>query len=174
MGFWENFSSQCAKIGKSPTAVVNELGMSASTITGWKNGSQPRKAKLYAVADYFGIQAEELTGEEDPATPFLKNFCSLCRNRGMTPNAVITELGIANSAMHYWSKGSIPHETTLNRIAAYFGVDVSELLEENTKKEVAPKDDLAFPMDVYRSLTPENKKIIEQMIVALANGKSQE
>ena len=66
--FWNNFLAQCAKKGKSPAVVAEELGFSNSATTCWKNGSLPRMSSRKKLADYFGITVEELMGtKKEPA-----------------------------------------------------------------------------------------------------------
>lgn len=66
--FWNNFVSQCEKIEKSPTAVVEELGFKRPAVTSWKNGALPQVKNRKRIADYFGIPVEELMGEKkEPA-----------------------------------------------------------------------------------------------------------
>lgn len=66
---------------------------------------------------------------------FWKNFLSLCVNNNVSPNAVAKELGIASGSVTKWKNGSVPHNTTLLKIAEYFGVTVEYLLGETDKKE---------------------------------------
>lgn len=66
--FWENFVSQCEKLEKSPTVVVEELGFKRSAVTSWKNGTLPQVKNRKRIADYFGITVEELMGtKKEPA-----------------------------------------------------------------------------------------------------------
>lgn len=66
--FWENFVSQCEKLEKSPTNVVEELGFKRSAVTSWKNGSLPQVKNRKKIADYFGITVEELMGTKKEPT----------------------------------------------------------------------------------------------------------
>lgn len=51
MSFWENFERICKERGTTPTAVVkNGLGLSASKVTMWKNGSLPKEDVLKELA----------------------------------------------------------------------------------------------------------------------------
>jgi len=52
---------------------IPELSINKASITGWKNGSKPRPAKIKMIADYFGVTTDYLTNEEErPASkPFL-------------------------------------------------------------------------------------------------------
>ena len=66
--FWNNFLAECAKKGKSPAVVAEELGFSNSATTCWKNGSLPGMSSRKKLADYFGITVEELMGaKKEPA-----------------------------------------------------------------------------------------------------------
>lgn len=66
--FWDNFLAECAKKGKSPAVVAEELGFSNSATTCWKNGSLPRMSSRKKLADYFNITVEELMGtKKEPA-----------------------------------------------------------------------------------------------------------
>nr|DAH17861.1 MAG TPA: regulatory protein/DNA complex-sensing repressor [Caudoviricetes sp.] len=66
--FWENFVTQCEKLEKSPTTVVEELGFKRPAVTSWKNGALPQVKNRKKIADYFGITVEELMGtKKEPA-----------------------------------------------------------------------------------------------------------
>lgn len=66
--FWNNFLAQCAKNGKSPAVVAEELGFSNSATTCWKNGSLPRMSSRKKIAEYFGITVDELMDtKKEPA-----------------------------------------------------------------------------------------------------------
>lgn len=45
----------CNKIGKSPSGVARELGLSKATASGWKAGKKPNDSTIKKVADYFGV-----------------------------------------------------------------------------------------------------------------------
>lgn len=66
--FWKNFVTQCEKLEKSPTTVVEELGFKRPAVTSWKNGALPQVKNRKKIADYFGITVEELMGtKKEPA-----------------------------------------------------------------------------------------------------------
>ena len=58
---------------------------------------------------------------------FWKNFSNLCVKIGKSPNAVAKELALSSGSITSWKNGAIPRDTTLIKIADYFGVDVSYL-----------------------------------------------
>lgn len=66
--FYENFKQQCAKIGKNPSIVAEELGFNKSMASKWKTGALPQVKNRQKMADYFGITVEELMGtKKEPA-----------------------------------------------------------------------------------------------------------
>ena len=55
MTFYETFVSMCNRKGVKPTRVMEELGMSRSTLSYWRTrNSVPSDAVLLRLADYFG------------------------------------------------------------------------------------------------------------------------
>lgn len=63
--FYLNFVRLCNRIGKSPSAVAEEMGFQRSVVTRWSNGSVPRKATIEKIATFFNVPSEELTGETE-------------------------------------------------------------------------------------------------------------
>lgn len=63
--FYLNFVRLCNRIGKSPSAVAEEMGFQRSVVTRWSNGSVPRKATIEKIATFFNVPSEELTGESE-------------------------------------------------------------------------------------------------------------
>lgn len=64
--FYENYVKYCNKVGKSPSGVALEIGISKSVVSSWKQGrSNPTDATAQKVADYFGVTVAELLGENE-------------------------------------------------------------------------------------------------------------
>lgn len=61
---------------------------------------------------------------------FWDNFVTLCNKKGKSPNGACAELGFSANTATKWKQGSVPRDTTLRKIADYFGVTVDELLAE--------------------------------------------
>lgn len=63
--FWDNFMRLCNQAGKYPNTVAAEVGVkSTGTVTGWKNGANPRQTVLLKLADYFGVTVDYLLNAE--------------------------------------------------------------------------------------------------------------
>lgn len=64
--FWQTFLNLCNSVGKSPTAVVREIGMTSSgTVSSWRKGAIPRSAALARLSEYFGVSTEYLLTGKD-------------------------------------------------------------------------------------------------------------
>lgn len=70
--FYVNFVKLCNSIGKSPSAVAEEIGVKRSTVTRWKQGKSITDANLQKVADYFGLSVDYLTKEMPKEKPTLQ------------------------------------------------------------------------------------------------------
>lgn len=68
--FYNNYVKQCNNVGKSPSAVALDIGLSKTTVSGWKSGrTNPTDATAQKIAAYFGISVEELLGEISEPAP---------------------------------------------------------------------------------------------------------
>ena len=61
---------------------------------------------------------------------FWDNFYRLCQSVGKAPGQVAAELGFSNATATHWKKGAAPRQKALEKIAAYFGITVQELLTD--------------------------------------------
>lgn len=71
---------------------------------------------------------------------FFDRIVELCNKKGIYPNTMCAELGLSNAVATHWKNGSIPHRTTLKKIADYFDVSTDYLLgraEANDNTAVA-------------------------------------
>lgn len=68
---------------------------------------------------------------------FYDNYLRLCNRRGISASAAALEMGLSRAAVTGWAQGNAPRDSTLRRIADYFGVTVDELKEDKEK----PADD---------------------------------
>ena len=85
--FYNNFVDLCNKVGKSPSAVAEDMGYQRSVVTRWSKGTAPRQATLQRIADYFGVPVTELTEDKkekaaiDVVDDDLKEYLDELRNR---------------------------------------------------------------------------------------------
>ena len=94
---------------------------------------------------------------------FWQNFTKLCTETRKPPSRVAAELGFSNASVTGWKKGAVPRDSTLSRIADYFGVPVESLTADDapsvtpTVKSVAPETDESQLLAYYRNFSREGK-----------------
>ena len=86
---------------------------------------------------------------------FWSKLVSLCNQNKTSPTAVCVELGFSNALAVKWKRGAVPRDTTLQKIADYFGVPVSYFFEE---KNTDATDELTEYLEILKK-RPEMKKL---------------
>lgn len=75
---------------------------------------------------------------------FWEKFLELCASNNTKPTTVANALNISRGSVTNWKKGVVPQETTIFRIADYFGVPADYFKEEQqtptTASETVPLD----------------------------------
>ena len=66
--FYEKFSAACKRARVSPTAAAASAGISASVVTGWKQGSEPTLESARKIAKALGLGMDELLGDSKEAS----------------------------------------------------------------------------------------------------------
>ena len=96
---------------------------------------------------------------------FWDNYVALCSKKGKSPNAVASELGKSSGSVTAWKGGTVPRETTLKKIADYFGVSIDQLLYD--QKEKSPTPEGMEPFEGYSTLTMEEREKVKDYIALL-------
>lgn len=78
---------------------------------------------------------------------FYENYVQLCNEVGKSPSAVAIELKLGKPSVSRWKTGTKPRDTTVLKVANYFGVTVEELIGKGIKKE-RPADGEALIRDL--------------------------
>ena len=65
MSFYQRYIELCNKIGKSPSAVASDIGLTKPSVHRWKNGSNPTDATASKVASYFNVSVDFMMGLEE-------------------------------------------------------------------------------------------------------------
>lgn len=106
---------------------------------------------------------------------FSANLMKLCTENNIAPSTLAVKLGYSTTAGNKWANGSTPRQTALNKIAAYFGITVDQLvsdlpLPQNEHKKSAPSvsDEALKVAKQYDDLDPHGKKLI-RTILAVEN-----
>lgn len=61
---------------------------------------------------------------------FYENYVQLCNEVGKSPSAVAIELKLGKPSVSRWKTGTKPRDTTVLKVANYFGVTVEELMSD--------------------------------------------
>ena len=81
-------------------------------------------------------------------TVFWERFQELCKQKGVSPHKVVTDLGLSSGVLTHWSKRDvIPRNATLKNIADYFSVSTAYF---NPKENVKGLNALLF--DTFPSI----------------------
>lgn len=68
--FVKKLSYYMSKYGKNQMDLMNDLGLSSSTVSSWCTGKKlPRMGKIQMLADYFGIEKSDLIEEKSSTDP---------------------------------------------------------------------------------------------------------
>jgi transcriptional regulator with XRE-family HTH domain len=108
---------------------------------------------------------------------FFYKFVDLCNAVGKSPSSVAEEMGYQRSVVTRWSKGTSPRQATLQRIADYFGVPVSDLTADGQKEKPATvSGDELDPvtreiMDILSDLTPEELALAKSRLLKIKESR---
>lgn len=118
-------------------------------------------------------------------------FKKLCDEKGVKPNNVAKEVGIASGTITNWKNGkSTPHMDKLKKVAAYFNVPLYYLindektpikdgywLDEETAKmaqEIFENKELRLLFNSAKDCKPEDLKLVHDMLLRLKKGEKGE
>lgn len=97
---------------------------------------------------------------------------NLCKERKTNITKMAQDIGLSNAAPSSWKKGAIPKATTLEKIAQYFDVSTDYLLGKTAEKKPADLSISRLKDTRYYELSPENQKLVDQMIEKLYKSQS--
>lgn len=90
---------------------------------------------------------------------FKQNFINICVERGIAPTTVLKEIGLSNATFSCWTDTSVPRQTTLTKLADYFGITPDDLLRDPAENAPTP----AEPAPNLPPLAPEFYELLNQM-----------
>ena len=124
--FWQNYVALCNSVGKSPSAVAIEIGLTNASASGWKRGAVPRAGVLAKLAEYFGVPLSALTEDtarKEPAlTPdeqtllgFFRGFSREGKGRLLDYAESMKRSGMYEEGTDYFLKGFIEEDREAHR-----------------------------------------------------------
>ena len=75
------------------------------------------------------LAAERWLLEHEKKGQFYNRFLTLCNERSVAPSAVVKAIGLNKSNATYWKNGSLPKAKTLVKLAKYFDISISDILD---------------------------------------------
>lgn len=105
---------------------------------------------------------------------FYDRYIALCISVGKSPSAVALEIGLAKPTVNRWKNGGGITDATAAKIAEYFNVPIS-FVRDNVGQEIKKPADLSISRlkdTRYYELSPENQKLVDQMIEKLYKSQS--
>lgn len=102
---------------------------------------------------------------------FISQIDRLRMEHKMTKAEFYEKAGITASAVSQWRNGkTVPAETTIQKIADLFGVEVSFLTGEQKNTALISEDGKAEILSIFYSLTPDRRsKLLELARLYLAD-----
>lgn len=150
LSFYCNFINLCNQVRISPSAAAVKMGFQKSVVTRWSRGSIPTKANQMKIAAFFGVTVDELMNsqlssskEKEPTAMFFDRFLDLCTAKGVKPGRACVDMGVSRSLAAKWKNNGTmrPSTEVLEKMSAYFGISIDEILEkEPTEDELTAKD----------------------------------
>lgn len=78
---------------------------------------------------------------------FYEHFCHICKEKGIKPTKVVTDLHLSSGNMTNWKRGRVPKTDVAIRIAEYLGVTVDYLLENDSNSNTPiTEEDIKFAL----------------------------
>ena len=95
---------------------------------------------------------------------FYDIFLTLCKQKGVTPSAVMRTIGLNKSSASYWKKGVTPSSDTLRKLADYFDVSMDYLLGNVWNPKHVLSESSALGVTAYTVL-PDDVQADEKEII---------
>jgi transcriptional regulator with XRE-family HTH domain len=102
---------------------------------------------------------------------FYDKFAYLCKLKGVSPSRAAIDAGISKSLVTKWktNRTEVPSPEVLVKLASYFSVTVSDLLEETGETEISPSQRTWTEREIrlleaISSLSPERQKALADLL----------
>lgn len=91
---------------------------------------------------------------------FYVNYVDLCNKRNISPSAAAEEMGFHRSDVTRWSKGAMPRQATVQKVADYFCVTTAELTKRQKETPSEPQSGGIQEefVRLFNALSPEQQE----------------
>ena len=97
---------------------------------------------------------------------FYKNYAAFCARSGKSLSAVAEEVGLSRTSPNGWKKDKLPRDSTLIKLADYFGVSVDELISDHEKK---PAPEIGNELDIEAMINNMSREELISFIMAASS-----
>ena len=93
---------------------------------------------------------------------FYDRFVFLCAQRGISPSRAAVEAGLSKSLVTKWktNQTDVPSPDALRKLSKYFGIPVSELIDEEEKPLVNGDEELTEYLEILKN-RPEVRMLFQ-------------
>ena len=103
---------------------------------------------------------------------FYERLTGLCKEKEKSISAIMKELGMSHAAASLWKKGeAVPFDSTLDKLARYFDVNVDWIAGKSDKKTFYGQENLVGLdeelLTAMRSLTPQELEVVRAFVSGL-------
>ena len=109
---------------------------------------------------------------------FYDNFIKACTMRGISPSVAAEQIGLNRSSVTGWKNGSVPKDSTIQKLADYFGIKKTDLTGETYLKVTGPvtsapaSSELQRLSDALDELNEEGReKLLDYAADLVASGR---
>lgn len=94
---------------------------------------------------------------------FTRNFEEYMRMYGKSQKDVADAIGVSAPTVHDWLKGKkMPRMHNVQKLADYFGVKLSDLVEEKVTEEIKEKGDIAADITIRLGIDIEFREVVKR------------
>lgn len=99
---------------------------------------------------------------------FYDNLRALCKAKGTSLTKVVADIGLSSSNLSSWKSGNRPKLETLEKLSKRLDVSVNDLLILSVEDNPA----MSF-YQRYLCLTEEQRKLVDDMLLAFESGRKE-
>lgn len=166
--FYERYVQLCNSVGKTPSAVAIECGMTSAAVSRWKKGVEPSFKTVVKFAEYFNVPTSELTGEKMDA---MDRILFILAKRQIPVPYMEAKLDFQPGFIDGLGKNPIPDEA-LEKIAEFLSCSTDFLLNGYEQKNKPDTINSVEPNAKYSILTEENRRLVDDLIEKLLISQS--
>ena len=100
---------------------------------------------------------------------FYKKILELCKNKGISPSKLMTDLSMSKANIDRWQNGSIPQNSTIKKIADYFNVStdyllngelaITEEIKQSNQQPLFTAEDVELLLKIKNLSSTERKEV---------------